>query len=166
MEFPKALRRHYEIYVFSKARITVGQQSNSSNHHVINPTLIKITGETCESFVERPFTHKVAQTFSVDFGDSVDAGVRNHKYSSTFLTISRIWNGRPLTFENGTASTRYFARIIVQSWPRFISGTITVSKPARTSPRFRGNGFRCRRCADDTLFPSFCIFSTAELIEP
>src|SRR5215212_10109943 len=90
----------------------------------------------------------------------------HHKYSSTFLTISRIWNGRPLTFENGTASTRYFARIIVQSWPRFISGTITVSKPARTSPRFRGKGFRCRRCADDTLFPSLCIFSTAELIEP
>ena len=24
----------------------------------------------------------------------------------------------------------------------FISGTITVSKPARTSPRFRGKGFR------------------------
>src|SRR6185436_12919260 len=44
-----------------------------------------------------------------------------HKYSSTFLTISRIWKGRPLTLEKATASTKYFARIIVQSWPRFIS---------------------------------------------
>ncbi len=38
-----------------------------------------------------------------------------YKYSSAFLTISRIWNGRPFTFENGIASIKYFARIIVHS---------------------------------------------------
>jgi hypothetical protein len=41
-----------------------------------------------------------------------------YKYSSTFRTISLIWNGRPFTFENGTASTRYFARIIVHELPQ------------------------------------------------
>src|SRR6185503_14752471 len=122
-------------------------------------------------------THKVAQPFRIDLRNRSFfqiCGPRNHstrtlqhhKYSSTFLTISRIWNGRPLTFEKGTASTKYFARIIVQSWPRFISGTITVSKLDSTSPRFRGNGFRCRKCAAETLFPSRCIFSTADVIEP
>src|SRR5258706_9636347 len=89
-----------------------------------------------------------------------------YKYSSTFLTISRIWNGRPLTFEKGIAGTMYLARIIVHSCPRFISGIITVSNPARTSPRFFGNGFRCRRCALETDLPSPCIFSTAEVIDP
>src|SRR6266513_1991435 len=90
----------------------------------------------------------------------------HHKYSSTLRTISRIWNGRPFTFEKGTASTKYFARIIVANWPRFISGIITVSNPARTAPRFFGKGLRWRRCAAETLFPSPCNRSTAELIDP
>src|SRR5436189_6078814 len=59
-----------------------------------------------------------------------------HKYSSTFPTISRIWKGRPFTFEKGTASIKYYARIIVHSWPSLISGMITVSECARTSPRY------------------------------
>ena len=29
-----------------------------------------------------------------------------YRYSSTLRMISRIWNGRPFTFENGTASIR------------------------------------------------------------
>src|SRR6185295_14770520 len=86
---------------------------------------------------------------------------RVYKYSSTLRTISRIWNGRPFTFEKAIASTKYFARTIVQSWPRFISGIITVSNPASTSPRFFGKGFRYFRCAAETLLPSACSFSTA-----
>ena len=35
--------------------------------------------------------------------------VESTNTSSTFLTISRIWNGRPLTFEKGTASISYSA---------------------------------------------------------
>ena len=35
-----------------------------------------------------------------------DSRVPSHKYSSTFLIISRIWNGRPFTFENGIASIK------------------------------------------------------------
>ena len=30
----------------------------------------------------------------------------------------------------------------------------------------RGNGFKCRKCADETLLPSLCILSTADVIEP
>src|SRR5205814_691079 len=40
---------------------------------------------------------------------------RAHRYYSTFPTISRIWNGRHLTFEKGTALISKRARIIVQS---------------------------------------------------
>src|SRR6185369_8797126 len=117
------------------------QQSYRADDHVIDATFFEITGKACESFIERPFTHKVATSFLIHLYYRC-LRLQHYKYSSTFLIISRIWNGRPLTFENATASIKYFARIIVQSWPRFISGMITVSKPDRTSPRFLGNGFR------------------------
>src|ERR671926_342227 len=73
------------------------------------------------------------------------------KYLVDAVAFSKV-KGRPFTFEKATASTRYLARIIVQSWPRFISGTTTRSKPRSTSPRFEGNGLRWRRCALDTDF--------------
>src|SRR5262249_42454225 len=41
------------------------------------------------------------------------------------LVISETLKGRPCTFPYPTASTRYSARMIRTSWPRFISGTRT-----------------------------------------
>src|ERR1700730_18583780 len=126
--------------------------------------LLQVSNQARQCIIEHSFAHEITLTFGIDLGNW--SRITDHRYSSTFLTISRIWNARPLTFEKGTALTRNFARIMVHSWPRFISGMITVSKPERTSPRFLGKGFRWRRCALETDLPSFCIFSTAEVIEP
>src|ERR1044072_2045924 len=43
----------------------MSQQSNSSDDHVVDSALLKIVCKTRQSFVNRTFTHKVAQAFSV-----------------------------------------------------------------------------------------------------
>src|SRR5262245_7978558 len=70
--------------------------------------------------------------------------------ASMAASSSTAVNGKPWTLLIGLASTRYSARTMRASWPRFSSGTITLGNDRSTSPRLAGSGFRCMRCTHAT----------------
>src|SRR5213593_3762182 len=102
-----------QVNMFGESRVSMGHQSDRSDDHVINLMLFQIRHQLSQRVVESSFAHEIALSLSVDLSNGTRFSA--HKYSSTFRTISRIWNGRPFTLEKGTASIRYRARIIVHS---------------------------------------------------
>src|SRR5699024_5162662 len=110
-----------------------------------------------------------------DAGDAADRGgdaqIDAHAMTSVRveeMTSSRspTLKGRPRTEVWDVTSTRYFARSSMASWPRFISGTMTFSYRARTSPVFSGKGLRWRRWACATDFPAARSRRTAARLGP
>src|ERR1051325_6470980 len=91
---------------------------------ILNAMFFQVSAESRDRLIQLTFAHEITKTFLKRIDERARLGLRTylahirnraHRYSSTFLTISRIWNGRPLTFEKATASIKYRARIIVQS---------------------------------------------------